>query len=68
MSIEDRLSELEIKASYAEDLLDALNKTIFRQQQKIELLEDQVRHLHQQLQAAQPAEPLSPRDEIPPHY
>ncbi|MEQ1660403.1 MAG: SlyX family protein, partial [Hylemonella sp.] len=28
-----RLTELEIKASYAEDLLEQLNATIYRQQQ-----------------------------------
>ena len=31
-----RLNELEIKASFTEDLLDQLNLTIYRQQQQIQ--------------------------------
>ena len=65
----DRLTELEIKASLNEDLLDELNRTIYRQQQQLDLLQAQLRHLYGQLQAnAEPVEPLSLRDEIPPHY
>ena len=65
----DRLTELEIKTCLTEDLLDELNRTIYRQQQQIDLLQAQLRHLYGQLQAnAEPFEPLSLRDEIPPHY
>src|SRR3990167_2897686 len=35
---ERRLTELEIKASYADDLLDTLNQLVARQQEQIELL------------------------------
>ena len=65
----DRLTELEIKASLSEDLLEELNRTVYRQQQQLDLLQAQLRHLYGQLQAnAEPAEPLNLRDEIPPHY
>jgi SlyX protein len=37
-TIERRLTALELKATYADDLLDELNQTIFRQQQQIESL------------------------------
>ncbi|CAB1368259.1 SlyX family protein [Denitratisoma oestradiolicum] len=66
--MDDRLTELEIKAGFAEDLLEALNQTVFRQQQQIEQLQREVRALRQQLQESMPAESRSLRDEIPPHY
>lgn len=68
--MDDRLTELEIKLSLTEELVDELNKTVFRQQEQIDLLQQQLRLLYQQMQAnaAGPAEPRSLRDEIPPHY
>jgi len=66
--MESRLNELEAKISFAEDLLDALNRTVFRQQQQIEQLQHDIRALRQQLQEAAPDEAGSPGDEIPPHY
>jgi len=66
--MESRLNELEAKISFAEDLLDALNRTVFRQQQQIEQLQRDIRDLRQQLQEAAPAESGSLDNEIPPHY
>lgn len=63
-----RITELEVKLSFADDLLEALNRTVYRQQEEIEQLRQELRVLRQQLQAAIPAEPHSLRDEIPPHY
>jgi SlyX protein len=66
--MESRLNELEAKISFAEDLLDALNRTVFRQQQQIEQLQRDIRDLRQQLQEAAPAESGSLDNQIPPHY
>ncbi len=66
--MESRLIELEAKLSFAEDLLDTLNTTVFRQQERIDLLERQIRLLHEQMQTLRPREEGDPRDEIPPHY
>ncbi len=66
--MESRITELEIKISYAEDMIDELNHTIFRQQQQIDMLISQMRTLREQMQTAQPNEALSLRDELPPHY
>jgi SlyX protein len=66
--MESRLTELEAKLSFAEDLIDTLNTTVYRQQEQIDLLERQLRLLHQQIQALQPGEERDLRDEIPPHY
>ena len=67
--MEDRLTELEIKLSLTEDLVEELNHTVYRQQQQIELLQAQLRVLYGQMQAVErPAEPRNLREEIPPHY
>jgi SlyX protein len=65
---DERLTELEVKTAFAEDMLDALNATVYRQQQQIERLQHEVRELREQLAATAPAEGRSLRDEIPPHY
>lgn len=65
----ERIAELEVKFAWSEDLLDSLNTTVFRQQQQIDLLQEQLRALRQQFKEALPvAEQTSLRDEIPPHY
>jgi len=66
--MEARVTELEVKLAFAEDLLETLNRTVFRQQERIELLERQMRDLRQLALQALPAEQRSLRDEIPPHY
>jgi SlyX protein len=63
-----RLEELEIKASYAEDLMEQLNNTVFRQQQQIDLLLREVTGLRRQLPEGTTPMLRSLRDELPPHY
>jgi SlyX protein len=64
----ERINELEVKLAFAEDLLDAVNATVYRQQQQIDRLLREMRELREQLAAAAPGEARSLRDEIPPHY
>ena len=68
-TVDQRLTELEIKASYSEDLLDRLNEVVVRQQAQIEALQRALSALREQALAA-PQQPAfrSLRDEIPPHY
>lgn len=64
-----RLDELEIKASFTEDLLDQLNLTIYRQQQQIDALLLQVAQLRQQIpEGSAGGGSRNLRDELPPHY
>jgi len=63
-----RLTELEIKASFTEDLLDQLNQVIVRQQQQIDGLIRELGHLKQQSSDAGSGGFRSLRDELPPHY
>jgi SlyX protein len=66
--MEPRLVEIEAKLSLTEDLLEELNKTVYRQQRRIDQLQQELSALRQQLQSAMPAESDGSRDEIPPHY
>lgn len=66
--IEARIANLEIKLGDADDTLEALNLTVFRQQRQIEQLQQDLRALRQQIQATPSGETSSLRDEIPPHY
>jgi len=65
---DQRLTELEIKASYAEDLLDQLNLVLVRQQQDIAQLVREVAMLKQQAHERGADMPQRPGDELPPHY
>jgi len=68
-AMNERLTELEIKLSLTEDLVEELNRTVYRQQEQIDLLQAQLRLLYGQMQSnAEPVEPRNLRDEIPPHY
>ena len=68
----DRMTELEIKLSLTEDMVEELNRMVFRQQEQLDLLQAQLRHLYRQMQnqseGADPVATATPRDEIPPHY
>ena len=64
----EKISALEIKLNAAEDQLDALNRTVYRQQQQINALLKAFCSLQEQVRPVQPGEPMSLRDEIPPHY
>jgi SlyX protein len=66
--IEDRLTELEIKASFTEDTVDKLNQIIIRQQNQIDLLIREITHLRTQVPDGPAPGARSLRDELPPHY
>jgi SlyX protein len=71
---ERRLDDLEGRITLMDDLLDTLNRTVFDQQRQIESLQQQLRHLYQQMHAASQADAgrntgtADPRQDIPPHW
>lgn len=68
--IEAKLVDLEIKASFTEDLVDQLNQVVTRQQQQIDALIAEIVRLRE-LRHLQPGglHPSGPaHDEKPPHY
>ena len=66
--MEDRLENLESKMMSAEDQIDELNRTVWRQQQELDVLRQQLRQIAQQVKAMQEANPLPPGQEMPPHW
>jgi SlyX protein len=64
----ERLDTLESKLAFLDDLLEALNRTVFRQQQQIDQLALALAALGQQIRASTPANGAHPQDELPPHY
>ena len=65
---EQRLVDLEIKASFTEDLVEQLNQVVIRQQQQIDALVAEVLALRQQSVDTGAPGFRSLRDELPPHY
>lgn len=67
---DDRLIELEIKVSYQDDLLQALNKIVSSQQQQIQRLEATCQLLYERMNSlsAESNRNNAPIDEVPPHY
>lgn len=62
------MADLEVKLSFCEDLLEELNRTVYRQQQQIEQILKELQVLRDQVRASLPADPRDPADQIPPHY
>jgi len=66
--LETRMETVECKLMDAEDQIEALNRTVFRQQQCIERLERQLIELRAMVMERLSGQRLKPEDEIPPHY
>ncbi|MFM6985798.1 MAG: SlyX family protein [Hydrogenophaga sp.] len=66
--LDERITQLEIKLSYADDLLDTLNTLVTRQQDQIEWLLHEVGQLRRQREDEASPVFRSLRDERPPHY
>lgn len=65
---DQRLTDLEIKASFTEDLLEQLDKVVIRQQQQIDVLTREIAELRQPVADGGVATTRSLRDDLPPHF
>jgi len=65
---EQRLMELEIKATFTEDLLDQLDQIVVRQQQQIDLMIRELAQLRLQPANEGVGGPRPPSEDLPPHY
>ena len=68
MGLDHRLTELEIKASYAEDQIDQLDKVIVRQQEQIDQLIQAITELRQSSTDGGLGAARNLRDDLPPHF
>ena len=66
--IDKRLTDLEVKLTLADDMLDQLSQTVFRQQEQIESLAREISVLRRQAPHEGNTQLPSLRDELPPHY
>ena len=64
---DDRITNLEIKLSFTEDVIEKLNETVYKQQQQIEFLYRELKAIKEQASSAGGGGG-SLKDEIPPHY
>ena len=65
--IEDRVTELEIRYTHQEDLVQQLSDELYKATSRIDALVEKVRALEATLQQVAESEPLPP-SEKPPHY
>ena len=69
MSADERITNLEIKLSFTEDLIEKLNQMVYKQQQQIEFLYRELKSLKEiSNNGDSSVEGKNLRDEIPPHY
>lgn len=66
--MEQRLTALEIKATFTEDLLEQLDHIVVRQQQQIDALLREVTELRQPSTDGGIGPARSLRDDLPPHF
>lgn len=67
--MESRLTNLETKVAFQDDLVESLNRIVAGQQQQIDLLQQQVQLLYEQLRSLSPSNiDGAVVDERPPHY
>lgn len=66
-ALEQRITDLEIKASFAEDTVEQLNAVVVRQQAQIDRLIRELVELRDRTNV-EPGAPRTLRDELPPHY
>ena len=66
--MEQRLTDLEIKATFSEDLLEQLDQVIVRQQQQIDALVREVAELRQPSTDGGMGAARSLHDDLPPHF
>ena len=65
---EHRLIDLEVKVGFAEDLLEQVNQTLFRQQQLLDTLTREVAQLRRRIPDGDEGAARSPDELPPPHY
>ena len=65
---DNKLVELEEKISYLQNMLDELNMVVFRQGEKIEKLNSQIKQTNEKLMNQSESEISQIIDDKPPHF
>ena len=64
----DLIADLQSRLVFQEDAIDHLNKTVAEQAAQIDILQQQVRYLHDQIKQVSEQQSQTGGVEIPPHY
>jgi SlyX protein len=65
----ERVTELECRQAFQEELVETLNKIVIEQRQQIDILQEQIRILYYHIKSLQPSNMADLADETPPpHY
>jgi len=64
----DTIEDLQSRLVFQEDAIDHLNKTVAEQAGQIDILQQQLRYLHDQIKQISEQQPETGTTEIPPHY
>jgi SlyX protein len=64
----DIIEDLQSRLAFQEDAIDHLNKSVAEQTNKIDILQQQLRYLHEQLRQMSEQNSEASSVEIPPHY
>ena len=66
--LENDIQDLQSRLSFQEDAIDHLNKTAAEQASQIDILQQQIKYLHDQLKHMSEQQSQVTGVEIPPHY
>lgn len=66
--LQDKIDELEIRAHFQDETIDALNTALTYQQQDILLLKEQVKLLSRRMESQRQSNGINDTIEKPPHY
>jgi SlyX protein len=67
-ALEQRLIDLEIKASHQEAVLESLQQTVYEQQKALDALERKLTRLAKLADGGDSGPDIGPANEKPPHY
>ena len=62
------IEDLQSRLVFQEDAIEHLNKTVAQQSSQIDILQQQLRYLHDQIKQLSEQQSQNPGVEIPPHY
>ncbi|WP_028109687.1 SlyX family protein [Ferrimonas futtsuensis] len=66
---EQRISELETKVAFQEETIDSLNQTVVELNQRLDLMQRQIKQLADKVMATGPSQIATQAEETPPpHY
>jgi SlyX protein len=66
--MEEHLIELQTKLAFQEDAIEALTRTVTRQQSELQELRLDMAELQRQIRALTPPQAISGEEKPPPHY